>query len=130
MIGLDSPPVELFLEQPLKSEVKAVVFGPASLYGGERQCACLFELQCGSLTNYNDWLWKPPALVSIALPRQDAEQTAIGMGKGWSQGAVLNLALPFANCVTLGNLFILLPWGCYLQLEQCLFTLQICQQSS
>lgn len=67
--------------------MKEVVFSPASLYGREGQCACLFELQCGSLTNYNDWLWKPPALVSIVFLGKDTEQTAGGKWKGLDSGS-------------------------------------------
>lgn len=29
---------------------------------------CLVELQYGSMTSYNDWLWKPSALVCIIFP--------------------------------------------------------------
>lgn len=76
----------LSLELSLESVVKEMVFSPASLYGREWQCACLFERQCGSLTNYNDWLWKPPALVSIVFLRTDTKQTAVKW-KGLDSGS-------------------------------------------
>lgn len=34
------------------------------------------------MTSSNDWLWKPCALASITLPREDTEQTAIGLESG------------------------------------------------
>ena len=84
--------------------MKAVVFSPASLYGRERQCACLFELQCGSLTNYNDWLWKPPALVSIALPGKDTEQTAVGKWKRLESGNVIESSSAICQLCDSGQL--------------------------
>lgn len=81
-----------------------MVFSPTSLYGRERQCACLLELQCGSLTNYNDWLWKPPVLVSIALPRTDTEQTAVGKWKGLETGNSVEFSSALCQLCDLGQL--------------------------
>lgn len=43
---------------------------------------CPAELHCGPMTSSNDGLWKPCALASITLPREDTEQTAIGLESG------------------------------------------------